>query len=912
MAVNLSPYGGVGAQFLDNSGNVLTGGKIFTYAAGTTTPQTTYTTSAGNIPHSNPIILDASGRVPSGGEIWLTDGLSYKFILRDSNDVLIATYDNLVGINSNFVNFTNQQEIQTATAGQTVFTLTTTNYSPGTNSLSVFVDGVNQYGSGAQYAYIETNSTTVTFVSGLHVGAEVKFTTSQLNSSGLADASQVSYIPAGTGAVPTNVQTKLRQYVSVKDFGAVGDGTTDDTNAVVAASAANVGDDVFFPAGTYLLSADVTFACNVIMDSGAQIVSSDATVFNAGFEAPLEYCLDVSGFTQFLNIVEIYPQWFGAMGDAVYASGTITSGTSTLTVTSPSGFTGGINGFTNGDTIIIHGAGVAGANLSTTVVSGGGTGTITLANTASTTITNPTAIASRDNTVALQRFFNSVQAGGNTSNYGANQPSTGGCTKLYMPTGTYCAFNQIDMYSVCVLEGEFANTVGGTRLVQCNITEPLLNVIADNFDSTGATINGGNGNNIFRNIGFCSAEFNDTATNSPIIYFQHAWNNVSDTEFDHCLWQSTAGACVGGGFETTGNMTSGSTTLTIASGGDTFRNGDVGGGRVIVLGAGVAGANLSTYIVSGAGTNTLILATAASTTVTSAVVVPTKDAFGLKMNDCEMDVCRAGFDFVGNTSGSLIINNLLAYLVVRGAIRVFSIGTWDIWVNDSNFIGNGNTHNGTNVTWRNSIIVQSQGTTAGTLFIDSCQFNHFDVYGGSIIFLGNEFRLTNCELNDLDSANFGKFVAVEAKNVAIQNNSFITKTLLSYATSRIISLGSNSINAVNISGNNFVNTNASSVTNWVEASFPNANGIFIENSFYGNVTSVFNNNIAFGVRNTTVPNIGYGPAISTSSAAPASATNAWVIGDIVYNNAPTSGGYVGWVCTASGSPGTWNTFGLIS
>jgi hypothetical protein len=277
MAVNLSPYGGVGAQFLDNAGNVLTGGRIETYAAGTTTPQATYTTSAGLVFHTNPIILDASGRVPSGGEIWLTDGLQYKFVLRDSNNVLIATYDNIVGINSNFVNFVNQQEIQIATAGQTVFTLATTNYSPGTNSLSVFVDGVNQYGPGALYAYLETNSTTVTFVNGLHVGAEVKFTTSQLNSSGATAAAQVSFTgfkgqtgtvqdladddgsdwigfeQAGVGAVAISAQDKMRQTVSVKDFGAVGDGVADDTVAIQASVdyAANNNLTLFFPDGIY-------------------------------------------------------------------------------------------------------------------------------------------------------------------------------------------------------------------------------------------------------------------------------------------------------------------------------------------------------------------------------------------------------------------------------------------------------------------------------------------------------------------------------------------------------------------------------------------------------------------------------------------------------------------------------------
>ena len=98
MTVTLSPVGGVAAQFFDNSGNLLTYGQIYTYAAGTSTPQATYTSSAGTIASANPIILDASGRVP-GGEVWLTAGISYKFLLKDSNNVLIATYDNITGIN---------------------------------------------------------------------------------------------------------------------------------------------------------------------------------------------------------------------------------------------------------------------------------------------------------------------------------------------------------------------------------------------------------------------------------------------------------------------------------------------------------------------------------------------------------------------------------------------------------------------------------------------------------------------------------------------------------------------------------------------------------------------------------------------------------------------------------------------
>lgn len=107
MAVNLSPLGGVGAQFFDSNGNPLSGGLIYTYAAGTSTPAATYTSSSGLIQHSNPIVLDAAGRVPTG-EIWLTFGTSYKFVLKTSNDVLIGTYDNINGITTNglFANYT--------------------------------------------------------------------------------------------------------------------------------------------------------------------------------------------------------------------------------------------------------------------------------------------------------------------------------------------------------------------------------------------------------------------------------------------------------------------------------------------------------------------------------------------------------------------------------------------------------------------------------------------------------------------------------------------------------------------------------------------------------------------------------------------------------------------------------------
>ena len=283
MPVNLSPVAGAAAQFLDNSGNVLTGGKLNTYAAGTTTPQATYTSGTGVTFHSNPIILDAAGRVPAGGEIWLTDGLQYKFVLTDANDVLIGTWDNLIGINSNFLNFYTQEEIQTATAGQTVFTLSTVTYTPGTNSISVFVDGVNQY-DGSSYAYVETNSTTITFTAGLHVGALVKFTTAVSISAGATTADLVVYDPPFTGGVATTVEAKLAETVSVIDFGAVGDGIADNTTAIQ--NALNEGGIISFPAGTFI-------AGPLTLLSNTTLIFSPGTVLKAK-----------TGFTQFQRFLQ--------------------------------------------------------------------------------------------------------------------------------------------------------------------------------------------------------------------------------------------------------------------------------------------------------------------------------------------------------------------------------------------------------------------------------------------------------------------------------------------------------------------------------------------------------------------------------------------------------------------------------
>lgn len=100
MAVKIAPT--ARQQFEDANGNPYVGGKLFTYAAGSSTKQATYTDSTGLSANTNPIILDSAGRTPYG--VWLTAGLNYKFVLAPSTDTdppssPIFTEDVVSGVN---------------------------------------------------------------------------------------------------------------------------------------------------------------------------------------------------------------------------------------------------------------------------------------------------------------------------------------------------------------------------------------------------------------------------------------------------------------------------------------------------------------------------------------------------------------------------------------------------------------------------------------------------------------------------------------------------------------------------------------------------------------------------------------------------------------------------------------------
>ena len=156
-------------QFTGNA-NFLAGGLIWSYVAGTTTPQAAYTDSLANTAWPNPIVLNQRGE--PGGEIWLAAGQGYKFVLEEApfygqtHGTVVSTFDNVSGVND--------ATISTLTPNWIAYSGTPTYISSTSFSVTGDQRTIFQYfrrlktinNSGAQYSTIlsSTYSTGVTTV----------------------------------------------------------------------------------------------------------------------------------------------------------------------------------------------------------------------------------------------------------------------------------------------------------------------------------------------------------------------------------------------------------------------------------------------------------------------------------------------------------------------------------------------------------------------------------------------------------------------------------------------------------------------------------------------------------------------------------------------------------------------------
>ena len=116
--------------FYDANGDPCSGCKLYTYAAGTTTAQATYSDVTLSTANANPVVMNAGGR-PSTGYIFLS-ATSYKFTLTSSADVTIWTVDNATSVPTTSGN----TDIESQTAGEALAAGDCAYLSDGSGSLT--------------------------------------------------------------------------------------------------------------------------------------------------------------------------------------------------------------------------------------------------------------------------------------------------------------------------------------------------------------------------------------------------------------------------------------------------------------------------------------------------------------------------------------------------------------------------------------------------------------------------------------------------------------------------------------------------------------------------------------------------------------------------------------------------------
>ncbi len=175
-------------QFSNATGTPLINGTVTVYLAGTTTPTSTWQDQALTVANTNPVVLDSRGECV----LWLDSTINYKFLLKNAAGVTQWTQDNISG----------------------AATLSAISASTGAALVG------NNTGGGSAGATVQA-------------AMDLKASSAALAAS--SGSSLIGYLPRASGTTATTVQTKLRETLSVKDFGAVGNGSTNDAAAFQAA-----------------------------------------------------------------------------------------------------------------------------------------------------------------------------------------------------------------------------------------------------------------------------------------------------------------------------------------------------------------------------------------------------------------------------------------------------------------------------------------------------------------------------------------------------------------------------------------------------------------------------------------------------------------------------------------------------
>lgn len=247
-SVNIAPV--VRPQFFDNNAAPASGGSLLTYQAGSSTPLATFTDSTGTV--ANPTTISLNARGEPANAIWLAAGLAYKFVYKDPDGVTVWTEDYVRGVND-----TTDSASEWQTSGLTPTYLSASSFSIQGDQTSTFQVGRRVKAAtsgGTRYGAI-TRSTFSAGATTVVVSLDSGALDSGLSSVDYArlSASSPSVPAVLVGSTYRQPADKFRERVSVLDYGAAGDGTTDDTSSLQAAldAAYAQGRPLHWPKGTY-------------------------------------------------------------------------------------------------------------------------------------------------------------------------------------------------------------------------------------------------------------------------------------------------------------------------------------------------------------------------------------------------------------------------------------------------------------------------------------------------------------------------------------------------------------------------------------------------------------------------------------------------------------------------------------
>jgi len=269
---------------LDNNGLPLSGGLVYWYLAGSSTPVTVYTESTGSTVNTNPVVLNTRGE--PANPIWLPTGVAYKAVLKDSVGNLIRTIDNISGVNDTSTPVISEWVLYAGPAtyiNSTQFSVTgdaTATFDNG-RRVKATVSGTDRYGTvnGAPVYALGVTTVTLTLDSGVldsslatvYYGfldpAHPSFDTSGVNANtkaGIQSQTWTAFTTAGTsGTYTLTPNPAITAYAAGQKFSVTFSAASSATNTINVSGLGAKSLKMYDSTGTKVAS---SFALNQVSD----------------------------------------------------------------------------------------------------------------------------------------------------------------------------------------------------------------------------------------------------------------------------------------------------------------------------------------------------------------------------------------------------------------------------------------------------------------------------------------------------------------------------------------------------------------------------------------------------------------------------------------------------------------------